>query len=249
MAVACGPSQACSCLQQRVHSSRPRSARSRLTACVCGSSSAGTSSSGRSPGIAARPGQRGAQLVHVGQHLRHGGEQRRRDLAVDLGVRVQRTRQHRRLQHRHLGVLGEVADAQRHQVGALGDHARRAHRARRRTSAPPRSGSGSSPPGRPCGTAASMRRLAISRMRALTLALTSALPSTSLCSCFTSWWLIFRRVGVQVALQRHVDQREERPAPAAAAAGRPAACCRRARCAAGSGSASTPPKLVEVARR
>ena len=32
---------------------------------------------------------RGAELIDVGEHLRHGGEQRRRDLAVEFGMRVQ----------------------------------------------------------------------------------------------------------------------------------------------------------------
>ena len=43
------------------------------------------------------------------------------------------------------------------------------------------------------GTAVIIRRLVISRMRARTLPLTSALPSSSFCSCFSSWWLIFSR--------------------------------------------------------
>ena len=43
------------------------------------------------------------------------------------------------------------------------------------------------------GTAVIIRRLVISRMRARTLPLTSALPSSSFCSCLSSWWLIFSR--------------------------------------------------------
>jgi hypothetical protein len=106
---------------QRVHSAgQPPAGRS-------GSSSGGTSGTGgvgghRRPSPAWR-----AQLVDPGQHLRHGGEQRGRDLLVDLGVGVQRARQRRRLQHRHLVLARQVADLQRQQVGALGHHARRGH--------------------------------------------------------------------------------------------------------------------------
>ena len=95
----------------------------------CGSSSTGTSIAGSSPGDGAALAQRGAQLVDVGEHLGDGREQRGRDLAVELGVGVERARQHRRLQHRHLGALGGVADLQRQQVGALRDDARRRHAA------------------------------------------------------------------------------------------------------------------------
>jgi hypothetical protein len=95
----------------------------------CGSSSTGTSIAGSSTGEGAALAQRGAQLVDVGEHLGHRREQRGRDLAVELGVGIERTRQHRRLQHRHLGAFGGVADLQREQVGALRDDARRGHAA------------------------------------------------------------------------------------------------------------------------
>ena len=52
----------------------------------------------RFPELAALCAQRGAQLVDVGEHLRDGGEERRRDLAIELAVRVERAGQDRRLE-------------------------------------------------------------------------------------------------------------------------------------------------------
>jgi hypothetical protein len=63
-----------------------------------------------------------AQLVHPGQHLGDGGKQHLGHFLVDLGVGVERARQRRRLEHRHLVLGGQVADLQRQQVGALGHH-------------------------------------------------------------------------------------------------------------------------------
>ena len=67
------------------------------------------------------------------------------------------------------------------------------------------------------GTAAIMRRLVISRMRARTLPFTSALPSSSLCSCLSSWWLIFRRCAYRRAA---AARRRRRRRPARAGGGR-----------------------------
>ena len=55
-----------------------------------------------------------------------------------------------------------------------------------------------------------MRRRVISRMRAFCLPLTSWLPSDSLCSCLSFLVAHLQLVGVQLALQRHVDRREHR---------------------------------------
>ena len=99
------------------------------------------------------------------------------------------------------------------------------------------------------GTAAIIRRLVISRMRARTLPLTSALPSSSLCSCFSSWWLIFRRSAYRRFCSGTSTSGESGRARAAAApcprrASRPPAAI-----AAGSGIASDADERVDVARQ
>ena len=90
----------------------------------------------------------GAQLIDPGQHLRHGGEQLRRNFAVDFGVRVQRARERRR-------AAAPAPWPRRRRRGCAAPSGRRPSRARaarpssrRHTGAPPRSASGSSPPGR-----------------------------------------------------------------------------------------------------
>ena len=93
-----------------------------------------------------------------------------------------------------------------------------------------------------------MRRLDISRMRTRIFAFTSELPSTSLCSCFCSWWLIFSRdacrwrcSGASMAANSASASRSSiRP---------PTTVLPTCSSAAGSGSAMTPPKASMWLRR
>ncbi len=50
------------------------------------------------------------ELIDVGQHLGHGGIERRGNLVADLGMAMQGARQRRRFEHRHLVLGGQLAN-------------------------------------------------------------------------------------------------------------------------------------------
>src|ERR1043166_1790140 len=67
------------------------------------------------------------ELEYVRQNLGHGPVELRRDLLADVDRRIQRSRQRRILDDRHLMFDGFLPDAQRQIVLALCDHERRGH--------------------------------------------------------------------------------------------------------------------------
>src|SRR5262245_54424390 len=78
---------------------------------------------------ASSPREAPAQPHDVADHLGHRLVVVGRDLSVDLDGGMQRARQRRILDHRHAVLPGDLADAQRDVVDALGDAYRRVHAA------------------------------------------------------------------------------------------------------------------------
>ena len=118
------------------------------------------------------PCERGTQLAHVGEHLRDGGEERRRARTVEFGVGVQRPRKHRHRPRRGVRLFRKIADRRREKVGAF-PTTRGAPTFLSSYFSATAQWVGFIPTRSAVGTRVVMRRMVISRMRARMLALIS----------------------------------------------------------------------------